>query len=418
MTDESESLCVRCKSRGWCGRSCKILARLKQFQPKVSEEFSGSSPPEVFVGKFGYPRVFTGILAPAEFGETEKLSMPELWHDEQATIQDILTYRSRLIYSRFLTTIRHPQSRYGNATQTSGQESKLFETMQEIALASKSVDASFKLRKRPRIRLQVDSHTPIIGNPAPLKAAKLESNPRIEKKVDYLTNDTDVKATRAIEELYSSRIPVSHIIKILSVGMLGLRVQRRVVPTRWAVTATDDALGKKLLERIRYYQELSVYQLFSANYLGNHYNILLMPGCWSFEVIEASAKGYFGLGSKEVAMWHDYEFFQARKKYASSVTGAYYANRLAVCEYLERVKRQASCLVLREIREEYWAPCGVGILREVTREAMSKRPREFATVEEAIKAAQLNFKLPIGLYTSRSKLLGNLKTQTKLSRFL
>ncbi|MCL6500412.1 MAG: hypothetical protein K6T16_00025 [Candidatus Pacearchaeota archaeon] len=409
-----ESLCIRCKGRGWCGRGCKILRQLKQFQPKVSEEFSGSSPPEIFVGRFGYPNVFAGILAPAEFGETEKLSMPELWHEERATIQDILTYRSRMVYSRFLATIRQPRSR--QTAKKQGHTSKLFETMQEVSLASKSVDASFKLARKPKIRLQVDSHTPIIGNPAPLKSAKLESNPKIEKKVDYLANDTDVRATQAIEELYKSHIPVSHIIKILSAGMLGMKTQRRLVPTRWAVTATDDALSKKLLERIRHYQEISSYLLFSADYLGNHYSILLMPGCWSFEVIEASAKGYFGSRS-QVAMWHDYEFFQAREKYASSVTGAYYANRLSVCEYLERVRRQASCLVLRELREEYWAPCGVGILREVTREAMSKKPKKFGSAEEALKAAQLNFKLPIDLFVKKSKLLGNLRTQTKLGKF-
>jgi hypothetical protein len=261
----------------------------------------------------------------------------------------------------------------------------------------------------------------MIGNPAPLKKVTIDSNPKIEKKVDYLANDTDAKATTSIQELYKANISVSNIIKILSAGMLGMKTQRKLVPTRWAVTATDDTLSKNLLKNIRHYQELSTYQLFSADYLGNHYNILLMPGCWGFEVIEASSKGYFGMGKnsrKEVAMWHDYEFFQARKSYASSVTGAYYVNRLGICEYLDKIKRQASCLVMREVREEYWAPCGVGILREVTREAMSKQPEKFDTIEEALKAAQAKFQLPLSLYTEKSKLLANFKKQTRLNRFL
>lgn len=407
----NSDLCVRCKGRGWCGHSCRILQQIREFQPKVETSFSGSSPPEIFVGKWNYPNVFTGILSPNEYGDTEYLSMPESWHSQGATIQDILSYRSKMIYSRFVAGIN--SARY----RQSGQHNKFLDSMQEIALANKAVDVSFELKKKPKIKIDLDSHVAMIGNPAPLKKVTLDSNPKVEKKVDYLANDTDVKATTAINELYDANIKVSNIIKILSAGMLGLKVHRRLVPTRWAVTATDDTLSKALLEKIRHYQELNEFLLFNANYLGNHYNILLMPGCWSFEVIEASAKGYFG-SSANIATWHDYEFYQPRKKYASSVTGAYYVNRLGVCEYLEKIKRQASCLVLREIREEYWAPCGVGILREVTREAMSKKPEKFGTVEEALKAAQLKFKLPIQIYKEKSKLLSNLREQTRLSRFL
>ncbi len=409
---QSQSLCIRCKGRGWCGKPCKILLRLKKFQPKISLEFSGSSPPEIFVGKYNYPNVFTGILAPAEYGSTEKLSMPESWHAEQASIQDILTYRSRMIYSRFTSNIKNKKK----TQRQSSQQKKLLDLMQEISLASKSVDINFQLKKKPVMKFSLDSHMPIIGNPAPLKSAKLESNPKIEKKVDYLTNDIDAKATTAINELYKSKIAISNIIKILSAGMLGLKIQRKLVPTRWAVSATDDLISKKLLEKIKYYQQVSSYLLFSADYLGNYYNIILIPGCWSFEVIEASAKGYFGQGS--IATWNDYEFFYGRKKYANSVTGAYYANRLSVCEYLEKIKRQASVLVLREVREEYFAPCGVGILREVTRKAMSKKPEKFDTIEQTLKRIQTQFKLPLEIFTNKSKLLSNLKKQTRLERFL
>jgi len=331
--------------------------------------------------------------------------MPELWHAQKASIQDILSYRSSMIHSRFSVNVKKAK-----------QNNKFLKILQQLSLSSKAVDAFFHLKKKPAVRIQLDSQVPLIGNPAPLKEVVLESNPKVEKKVDYLASDTDVKARIAIEELYKAKIPVSHIIKMLSAGMLGTKVQRKLVPTRWAVTATDTILSENLLEKIRDYPEISEYLLFSANYLGNYYNIILMPGPWSFEVIEISAKGYFGFGN--VALWHDYEFFYGRKKYAFSVMGAYYANRLAVCEYLEKIKKQASCLVLREIRDEYWAPCGVGILREVTREAMQKSPEKFNSIEEALQAAQLKFQLPISLFTMRSKLLANMKKQKKITQFI
>lgn len=401
-------LCIKCKGRGFCGKPCAILSRLRAFQPKIGTEFSGSSPPEIFVGKYGYPNVFTGILAPAEHGDTEKLSMPESWHSENASIEDILSYRSRLIYSRFAASIKSPKI-------YSEKQNKFMEIMQQVSLASKAVDLSFKLKKKPSAKFSLDGKMPMIGNPAPLESARLDSNPVIEKKVDYLANDADAKANDSINELYQSRIPVSSIIKILSAGMLGLKHQRKLVPTRWAVSCVDSTISQRFISNIRNFSLVNEYLVFSDEYLGNHYEILLLPRCWSFEVIEASAKGYFGRGS--TAAWHDYELFSGRKDYADSVTGAYYANRLAVCEYLESIRRQASVLVMREIREEYWAPCGVGILRETVRSAFRKKPKEFSTLKEALKDIQTRLTLPTDLFIKKSKLLRELKQPT-LSEYI
>jgi len=152
-------------------------------------------------------------------------------------------------------------------------------------------------------------------------------------------------------------------------------------------------------------------EVFYANYLGNHYNFLLLPDKYSFEVIEISLRFKGGV-------WSDYESFFPRKKYADSVTGAYYANRLALMEYLTKIKRQAQCLVIREIRPEYYAPCGVGILRETSREAFSQPPETFNTLKEALTNIQTRLNQPITNYTFRSWLLKNFGKQKKLFEFL
>ncbi|MFH1823197.1 MAG: hypothetical protein ABH817_00565 [archaeon] len=391
-------LCIRCKGRGWCGRPCRILAKIKQFQPKVKLDFSGSSPPEVFVGRYNYPNVFTGVLAPNEYGATEKLSEPEEWYKEHASIEDILGYRAKMIYSRFTTNIK------------SGD--KLRDFMQETAMASKHIDASFKLKSPPQIKMDLNKHIAIIGNPAPLIKAKFDSNPRIEPKVDYLVNDTDAKSVVAIQELYESKIKVSNIIKILSAGLLGKKFNRRMVPTRWAVTATDDTLSKELLKKIRYYSELQEYRVFSGEYIGNNYSIILVPGCWGFEVIEISKKGFW---NPEFAVWQDYEDYYGRKKYADSVTGGYYAVRLPVTEYLEGIQKQCSVLVLREVKEEYWAPLGVGILRELVRDILNNKFKRFDSLKEAL--CSLKFEIPVETFKDRSKLLKERKTQKRLLDF-
>ena len=400
-----ESLCVICKGRGWCGKPCPILAKLKEFQPKIKEHFSGSSPPEIFVGRYGYPSVYTGILAPPESGDTTKYSMPEQWHAEKASILQILSYRATLIYSRFKSNIKE-------------RKNKLLGLMQELSLSSKPVSTEFWLKKKPSFKIQLDMHMPIISNPSLLVKAKLEENPYVERKVDYLTSDYDVKAGIAMEELYKAKIPISSIIKILSAGMIGLAIQRKLVPTRWSTTAIDSTISKQLIKKIRYYQEISEFQLFNANYLGNYYEILFLPSSFAFEVMEAKLPGsVWNPSGSTFFIAADYEGWHGRKSYASNTGGGYYAPRLAIVEYLGKIKRQASCLVMRECRKEYFVPCGVGILRECCREALQKKPEKFSSLKDTLQAAQKRLKLPIKVFTKKSKLLKEYKEQKKLSEF-
>jgi hypothetical protein len=363
---------------------------------RTIKEFSGSSPPEVFIGAYGYPNVYTGILSPEEHGDTSILSSPEAWHSNKLTIPQILENRNKLIYGRTQSHIKKYQS-------------KFLSIMQEVAMVHKSIALEFQLKK-PIIKNEERApNVPLIAKAAEVSSVRLQENPSIRPKVDYLVNDSDAKSSITMLELEKSGVSTSSIIKLLSAGLLGLKHQRKLVPTRWAITATDDLLSKEKLKQIRYYPEISDIQVFSSYYLGNHYEFLLLPEKWSFEVIEISLKN--------LGVWHDYESFFPRKTYADSVTGAYYANRLAVTEYLEKIKRQSSCLVFREVRQEYIAPLGVGILRQTSREAFSNQPKKFSTIQDALADIQQRLKLHIDNFTSKSIILKNHGKQKKLSAF-
>jgi len=401
-----EEMCVRCQGRGFCGKPCRILARFN-FLGKRKLHFSGSSPPEIFIGRHNYPEINTGILSPQEYGDTEELSMPELWHEKNFSIEKIMESRGRMIYARFKSKVSDAR-----------KPNKLMQVMQELALSSKAVSAEFFLKKIPAISIDFSRETAVIGNPAPLKSARLEENPRIEKKADYLFNDTDAKAKNALIELYQAKIQTSNIIKMLSAGLLGQGAKRKLVPTRWAITATDDTLSKFLLERIKRYPEISQFLLFSSEYLGNHYEFLLLPDKFSFEVLEAKMTGSVWNPSGNLHVAQDFENFFGRKDYASNVTGAYYANRLALCELLERMKKQSGCLVMRECRPEYYAPCGVGILREASRAAFRNKPETFSSVQEALNSAGKRMRLPTEVFTEKSRLLKEFGKQIRLGRWL
>ena len=396
--------CAQCKGKGLCGMPCPILSKMRDFFPKFKTEFSGSSPPEIFVGRHNYPYVNVGILSPTHYGDTEKLSMPEKWFQLKSSIPQILSYRSSMVYSRFLSSEK-------------GKKSRFLQIMQEAALASKPTAMEFKLRKKPVLNAYLDSRMPLIGNPAPLQFARFEENVDVEKKVDHLVNDTDAKAKDAINELYSAKIPVSSMIKLLSAGLLGTKLRRKLVPTRWAITSVDSNLSMEMIDKIRYYPPVQGFLLFHSEYLGNHYEILMIPRQFSFEVIEAKISGSIWNPSSELAIMKDYEDWHGRKEYASNVGGGYYAARLPVAEYLSNARKQASVFIMRECRKEYYAPCGVGILREVCRDALQKKPETFSSMEEALAKAQERMQLPLEVFRKNSKLLSEIKLQKKLDLF-
>lgn len=378
---------------------CPFQELTKKFSPqKLNLDFLGNTPPDVFVGTYNYPNVFTGILSPVEYKEdTSNLSNPEDWFKQKLGISDILINRSSMIYSRFKTNIK--------------EKNKLLETTQELAMSKKSVDVEFFLEKKPKLGLGLDYRNIPISNPAPLKKAVIAENINIDKQVETLVFSKDIKSQEGILGLYKRGFSISYLIKLLSSGLLGIINQRKLVPTKWSITAVDSLISKNLIEKIRSYKWINEIQIFYDTYLENHYEIILLPREWSFEVIEAKLPAL-----DESYFWQDYENFNDRKNYACDVTGAYYANRLAVCEYLEKIKKQASVLILREIGN-YWAPLGVGILREVSRNAFNKEPLKFNNLNESFENINERMKLNLDKLFNRSFLLKEYKSQKKLSAF-
>lgn len=389
-------------------KAATILSKIQGSFPKVKLHFSGSTPPEIFVGRVNYPNVFSGILAPDYKGDTSVLSSPEEWVGKNLPIDQVLSYRGSMVYGRQITNIKANKS--------------LSDVTQQLALSSKPVSTEFFLKKQPTLQYTSSKVMSIMANPAPIQKVLLEENPYVDKKVDYLTTDYDVKSTTALKELYASNIKVSHMQKLFSAGLLGIKPQRKLVPTKWGITAVDDTLSKFLLDKIKTYKEISEILLFSDNYAGNYYNILLLPGEFKFEVIEESVpevenQSKENLMNADVGFWQDYEGFFGRKNYASSVTGAYYANLLAVCEYLEKIKRQANIVVFRETTDEYYAPLGVGILREVTRRAMKNNPDKPESLQTALKIIDSRIKVPIEKFSKISWIISNYKKQKKITDF-
>jgi hypothetical protein len=278
-------------------------------------------------------------------------------------------------------------------------------------MAKKPIDIEIELKKNPKFKLSFSKWFIPIGNPAPILNARLTENVKVERRVEYLVSDWDLKAENAVLELYKHKIPVSRIQKIFSAGLLGISIQRKFVPTRWSITAVDDIIGKNLMKKVKRYQEINEYRLFSNEYLANHFEILLIPSVYQYELIEA-----WNL-DKKPSIGSDYEPYWGRESYAEITGGAFYAAKLAVLEYLIKIKRQASILIVREVRPEYYVPVGVWKIRETVRDAFNRKMKTFSSLEKALEEICKNLFIK-EKWIRRSKLLRILKFQTKVKSFL
>ncbi|MCK4968645.1 MAG: hypothetical protein KAS12_06320, partial [Candidatus Aenigmarchaeota archaeon] len=189
------------------------------------------------------------------------------------------------------------------------------------------------------------------------------------------------KATDAIDYLYKKHTDEGNITKLFSIGLLGEEKQRKLVPTRWAITAVDDAIGKQLTNKIKQNPLINKPIFFKENYAGNYFWIVLFPKNWSYELIELWHPQSVWTQGTTVNFSSDFENYFGRKNYASNTQGAYYAARLAALEYLEKIKRQASVLIVREILPAYFAPLGVWVIRETVRGAFNEKPTDLSNTD-------------------------------------
>jgi len=218
--------------------------------------------------------------------------------------------------------------------------------------------------------------------------------------------------------LYSHGFGENELSKILSVGVLGLKHKRKLVPTRWSITATDDTLGKEIIKSIRSYRSAE-YQLFHGSLYGNYYFIMVFPDVWSYELFEGYLPRSLWSTSEEIEFVTDYESFSGRKDYAENTAGGYYAARLPILEKLHSMRKQASVIAIRFVTDEYTCPLGVFVCREAVRKSMGCHPVKFSSRDEMLAYTRNliigRFNYDISHVLSRSILLSSLMSQSKLS---
>ena len=359
-----------------CPLLAEVRSRLPVVEPTSIAEMVGPSPPQLFVGRYGYPDVRAGPSA-SWLSDNDSEFAPSATGDPA----DLFGRPLEEVAARHANLITGGQRMKVQEAQRPGQ---MLETTQEIAMAAHSVDVELDFASPILIGRSptFDSMSTPLGPTGEVLRAEVVGHPSIPRKVDSIAGETDLLATDAMDELSASSIGEAHISRLLSSGVLGRESARRLVPTRWSITATDDMLGKRLWRRARDLPSIDKVLVYEATYLDNRFHIILTPGLWAFHMLEAWTRG--SLWSDSGGVIGDWEEMKPRAKYADRITGAYYAARLGVLEHMLSVGRSGACLIWRDIGEGYWAPVGVWLIRETVREAMKQPPKQFDSLKEAV----------------------------------
>lgn len=376
----------------------KLTDKIQMKSVKVGKDLDGSTPPSVFIGRWSYPKVYAGPMMVAETGDTAIMDSPESWIGENKTQEDIINYRLNLVRGKQLIKIDDLENPY-------------IEKLQDISLSSKSTDTEAIFGKKPVGSSFNEDSTPH-GPSAVIEKFDIDSV-RWDKQLEKTYYDTDLRATEAVMNLHAKDVPFSAMQKAFSVGAIGTGKRRKLVPTRWSITACDSSIADTLLKEVRHYPILDTTRVYEFSSLKNYYAIILLPMEWQYEWMEAFIK----ILGKEEMIFSDYETNTDKKEY-SRVGGCYYTCKMAILDALSKQKKQAGAIVLREAYSGY-VPLGVFNVRENVKYAMEQPYKEFEDLKQSLEYVGSKLKIPVNKYVKTSDLLKELlqSKQTTLDSF-
>lgn len=323
------------------------------------------------------------MIAPLS-GDTRIMDTPESWIPGQKTQEEIIGYRMNLVRGKHPVEVRDVENRF-------------VEQLQDIALSATSIDSTVSFTSTPTGMSLSEEHMPH-GPSAPIERFDL-GTATWDRNLEKVYYDVDLKASDAIMALHREGVAFSSIQKAFSVGTMGTKRGRHLVPTRWSITACDSTIGDRLLSEVRNYDPIETWRIHEFSSLNNHYAVMLMPTGWQYEWMEA----FLRILGKEELIYADHEGHRGKQGY-SSVGGCYYSCKMAVLEGLARERKQAGAIILREASTGY-VPLGVFNVRENVRNAMLQPPVEFEDIMTALNYCSQKLTLPVSRFIEQSTLL-------------
>ena len=390
----------------------KLYEPPKQSTEKIEAISFGTTlfgpAPQIFIGDKGYPNVISGPLTSLQ--PDSKLALisadPSKW--VKLPLNEILELRFGLLRGMKALPINVIKARKYN--------SKVLESLQEIAMATNAVDLESSYSGKINPSMNFDSVLSPQGPKGMLEKLDVAGHAKIPRVVERTLED-ELLAVQQVTQLASSGIDVYYLQNILSAGLTGHKTQAKVVPTRWSITAVDDMVGKSMIRNLRDFKIIENLTVLHGGFFGNYFTIILFPESWKFENFETWMKGsVFALGGPKFTMIPDHEevhrsgLYQGKVKY-SIQSGGYYAARYSILKYLNKIRRQAKVVSIREITSEYLIPSGVWVVREAASVASNSKPITFDTKVSLHEYLREVLIAPLSEYYKQSSILAQSSIQ-------
>ena len=360
----------------------------KSFTPtKELEGYGGSA----IVGEKNYPHLSTHNIS----NEQKQASFMNTSNIVKKPYEEIFKSKAKnVLGSTNPVYIKKPQQ-------------KIVQELSNIYKAKKPTQFSSEFEKQIQFTKIVTSKVAgIMGGQNNLVKLESTHNPSTSNKIEKYSQE-DVKSKEAIISLYEKGINEHQIINLLALGEFGISYNKKLVPTKWAISAYDQTIEKYLHKKILDNPLLNNYEIYHYSDKGNHFYIILLPEPFSAEIVE----------SWDNIVERDYvRDDNILHKKEPETAGGFWATKCGVHEHLHKRKKQASYISLRHI-QDYEIPLGVVFVRECVREALSKEPVFSADEIEDVKEFLKNNSKKHYEDFLNSITLKELKTQRKLSEF-
>ncbi len=360
-------LCYRCKTfKRLCGLpNCPVKERLKVIvktyvKISSSSSFLGGSPPSGVVGEHNYPKVsiYVGVSPESSDDDIRFLEDPQKWWSLRLSLDDVVKLRSSLV------SIVQKNINVKSVDELASKEISLIE------VSSRPVDCDVNVEKILDSRILFDLKLLPLSVRV-LGRLKVCSNPKIDKSVEKIIHDYDMKARDAVIKLYEDGVDIYTIQRAFSFGLLGTRRFRKIVPTRWAITAVDRIITGYLRNKVKQLKIYDKYEIYQITFMNNRFTVIVLPGNIRILWLE---------------FWYPRNGFNNRNPVLSlkieedlkgdveTMDGGFEAARMGILEALYRQGFQCRVIIVREILPEYYIGIGNWHIREDTRNVFNLQP--------------------------------------------
>lgn len=364
--------------------------KLAQSKLKNTKEIEGYASGSI-VGEKNYP--FLKIHSVSN--ENKKSSFFKLNNLVKKNYNDIIKIKAKSILgSTQETYIKKTKERVNNE-------------LQNIYKSKKAIEFTSEFEKEIKFdKIIINKLSGILGSKNELKSIILNQNPPTSKQIEKFTQK-DIKSKQAIISLYEKGINEQQIINLLALGSFGIDINKKLVPTKWAITAYDQTIEKHLFNKIKKNKIIQNYEIYLHQDKGNFFIIILTSDILNGEIIEKFEGG-------SPSDYFDHENKLDKKEPATS--GGYFSTKLGIFEHLCQKNKQAGIISIRII-EDYDIHLGVIFVRECARQAMKNRIFKCSNKNELNNFLAIKFPKHHNLF-NQSKYLQEQRKQKRIRDFI